>query len=182
MDEITLDRAEYDRIVKDRDDAKSELATAARERDEAVSTSEKAEAEKVKAEERATAAEAKVSDFEEKSRQRDLADERWGALGEGFVAKLGDSTKTRLQKQAESMSDDEWTARLEEIEDLTDVKRDAKKDGAGGDETAGKKGKGEFTDEEIARSNAGRGGDSGAHPEQSASARRRVVTGLFAKS
>jgi hypothetical protein len=178
-DTIELDRAEYDRLKTERDAAQARVKEIETERDDAVRAAESAEADKVKAEERATAAEAKVSEAEEQARQRDLADERWNALGTGFVAKLGDSTKTRLQKQAASMSDEDWTARLEEIEDLTDVKRDAKKDGEGkGDETARRKGGGEFSDDEIARSRTG-GSGSDAPSEQSPAARRRVVTGLF---
>jgi hypothetical protein len=181
MDTIELDRAEYDRLKAERDEYKARAEKAESERDDAVREQEKAEADKVKAEERATAAESKVTDFEEQARQRALADERWNALGDGFLAKLGDSTKSRLQKQAESMSDDDWTARLEEIEDLIEVKRDAKKDGNEGDETASRKtgkGKGEFTDEEIARSNAGRG-NGGPTGEQSPAVRKSVVAGLF---
>jgi hypothetical protein len=178
MDTVEIDRAEYDRLKADRDAAIARADKAETELADAIKTSEAAEAEKVKAEERATAAEAKLTDAEEQARQRDLADERWSALGEGFVAKLGDSTKARLQKQASTMSDDDWKARLDEIEDLTDVKRDAGKvEGEGGGDTARRSG--EFTDEEIARSNAGGASKSPTNIAQAPSARRAVISKLI---
>jgi chromosome segregation ATPase len=67
---------------------------------------------------------AKVTGFEEQARQVTLRDERLDALGAGFLAKLGEKTKDRLRTQAGELKDDDWTARLEELEELTSAKRD----------------------------------------------------------
>lgn len=178
MDTIELDRAEYDRLKAERDEYKSRAEAAEAERDESVKASEKAEADKVKAEEKATELQGKVDGYDEKARQGELAAERFEALGKGFVTKLGDATKARLQRQAGSMTDEDWTARLDEIEDLTDVKRDDK--GEGNESGASHERKsGEFTDEEIARSHASRSGGNGGGIEQSPAARRAVITKLI---
>jgi hypothetical protein len=113
----------------------------------------------------------KVNGFEEKARQATLADERLGKLGAGFMGKLGEKTKQRLRSQAATLSDDEYTARLEELEELTKAKRD---DGA---ENAGGGGEHTFTPEEIARHNGG-GGNGDQPPDQTINQRRSVLAGL----
>ena len=45
----------------------------------------------------------------------------------GFMAKLGDFTKTRLQEQASKLSDEDWDNRLKELEETASVRRDAGK-------------------------------------------------------
>lgn len=183
MDEITLPKAEYDRLVRERDEFKSKFETAESEKSDAVREAEKAESEKVAAEEKATALQAKVDGFEETARQADLATERFDALGKGFVGKIGEKTLTRLRTQAGSMTDEDWASRLDELEEMTGAKRDlAESDEDGGDgngkskETAGRK-SGEFSEEEIARSAAGRQDDKGV--EQSKAARRSVIGTLI---
>jgi hypothetical protein len=48
-----------------------------------------------------------------------------GALGEGFTAKLGDTTKANLKRDAATLDETAWDTRLKEVEELVAVKRDA---------------------------------------------------------
>lgn len=177
----------------------SELATLRTERDNARSEVQQAQTEKADAERAVTEAEAKAStaetakaaaekerdELKESQRQVAMRDERWGKLGSGFVAKLGDHTKKRLQEAAASVDDAEWDAKLSEVEELASVKRDA--DAEGGDETAAKggpsgggKADGVFENEEVA---AFVGSGAGTPPANGATApaasTRQAVGGLF---
>jgi hypothetical protein len=181
MDEITLARSEYDRIVKERDDAVARAQTVASERDTAAEAQKAAEREqeaaetaKVQAETKVTELEGKVNLAEEATRQGKLADERFDALGGGFTAKLGEKTKTRLKAQASALTDDEWSERLDELEEMAGVKRDE-----GGESTDGSDGK-TFTDEEVARSKTGTSTTESTEP--SVTMRRSVIQGLLTKS
>lgn len=132
---------------------------------------ETTEAEKVAAEAKATAAEDKVKEHEETARTATLATERLSKLGTGFNAKLGEFTTARLKAQAGTLSDEDWDARLQELEEIAKVKRD---DGT----AAAATGKDDlFTREEVARTAAPAGGGNGAAP--SPQARGAVVTGLL---
>jgi len=130
---VQIEDSELATLRKERDDAKAETATAkttaAQEKAELETKVEQAEAKVTAAETRATEAEAKVTTAEETAAKSQLKDKRWGGLGEGFVAKLGDHTKAKLQEQAGAMSDEDWDSRLKEVEELTAVKRDAPKAG-----------------------------------------------------
>jgi hypothetical protein len=138
---------------------------------EAEQAAEKAEADKVKAEEAAEAEKAKAAKLEEKANAVTLRDERWGKLGKGFVAKLGDKTKERLREQAGSMKDDEWAGRLEELAEAYGVEATADGDDTDGDE--------EFSEEEVASSVAGRTGSKrNGNGEVKPAERRAVLRGL----
>jgi hypothetical protein len=76
------------------------------------------------------------------------------------------------------MKDDEWSARLDEVEELVSVKRDDA--GEGGEDPENKDEKASlFTEQEVASSAAagGKGGDGGAD-EQTAASRTSVIGGL----
>jgi hypothetical protein len=187
MGVVQIEQSELDLLRKERDDARSEAATAKQEAETAKSEKaesdrkvEEAEAAVTKAEtEKAAAVKAKT-DLEEQANQSTLRDKRWGELGEGFVAKLGETTKGRLKEQAASMSDDDWDNRLKEVEELTAVKRDATKDGspAPADEQAGDR-KDLFSLEEIASAGGTlTGGGSGAPTD----AQRSSVVGNLSKA
>lgn len=183
MDEITLARSEYDRIVKERDEAVARVQAVASERDVAAEAQKAAEREqeaaetaKVQAETKVTELEGKVNLAEEATRQGQLADERFNALGGGFTAKLGDKTKGRLKAQAAALSDDEWSERLDELEEMAGVKRDA-----GGESTDSDSDGKTFTDEEVARSKTG-SSTSTEPSEPSVTQRRSVIQGLLTKS
>lgn len=184
MGVVQIEQSELDLLRQERDTARTEAAnekaareSAERDRDEKV---EAAEAAKTKAETEKAAAETAKADLEEQANQTTLRDKRWGELGEGFVAKLGDHTKGKLQTQAGSMSDEDWDNRLKEVEELTAVKRDAAKDGGTppppNDDTAQRSGL--FTAEEIASAGASLGGGSGTDTAPTDTQRSSVVTSL----
>lgn len=182
----TVAKSEFDRVVAEREELKTKLADAEKARDDAKASVEEVEAKLKTAEGERDEAKAKVTTFEETARKSKLAEERFEALGEGFLAKLGDKTKSNLRDDAEAMSDDDWNKRLEVVEELASVKRDAKKDDAeGGDGGDGGKGGGSgdetFSRDDVAASRLGgaatpAGGNNGSG--QTASSRRSVVAGL----
>jgi hypothetical protein len=151
---------------------KDELAAAekkATEAEEAAATARKAaedaEVAQKKAEtERDEKAEA-LKKLEEEQSETKLRDERFEGLGDGFLAKLGDTTKSNLREDAAKMDEDAWGKRLTELEELSGVKRDVKLDpkkGGGKPDPAKKPAEGdppadEFSVEEIAESVAGGG-------------------------
>lgn len=184
--------------------SKDELAAAekrATEAEEARATAEKkaedAEAAQKKAEEAKEGAETKLKEAEEAQAVTKLRDERFGKLGDGFLGKLGDTTKSNLKEDAGTMEEEAWEKRLAEVEELAGVKRDAaakkgsketenktSNNGAGGDGGSGDENSSEeeeFSMEELAESIAGGGSDNGegggAMP--SSQARRSVARGLI---
>lgn len=170
MSEIEIRAEEYAEL-KARP-SKDELAAAERkatEAEEAAATARKAaedaELAQKKAEtERDEKAES-LKKLEEEQAETKLRDERFEGLGDGFIAKLGDTTKSNLREDAAKMDDDAWGKRLSELEELSGVKRDLKLDPKKGGKPNPEKKPGEgdppadeFSVEEIAESVAG-GGD-----------------------
>lgn len=179
MAEITIEQSEYDRL-KAAEVRVNDLEEAKKTAEKDVET---AEAAKVKAEGERDAEKKEREKAEEKARRSELRDERWGKLGAGFVAKLGDKTKAKLQEQAGTLSDEEWSTRLEEVSELTGVKSDAEAEegaskGAGKPEGNGADEGETFGEEEIARAAFG-----GTKPEDSTEPsegeRGAVMKGLF---
>ena len=131
---VQIEQSELDTLRKERDDAraeaqtfKTEAETAKAEKAAAETAAEQAEAAKTAAEaERDTAKQELTAKNEELAGQQ-LKDKRLGELGDGFMAKLGDFTKTRLQEQASKLSDEDWDNRLKELEETASVRRDAGK-------------------------------------------------------
>lgn len=166
MDNIEIPRSEYDELRSRPEKAKLDDAIARAEK--AEKDLETAEAAQKKAEGEAADLKKKVDAAEETARKAQLRDERMDALGAGFVGALGDKTKDRLRNQAGAMEDAEWTARLDELEELTGKKRDLgaaeRKDG---DDT--------FKPEEIA---AFQGGATGDAKTPTPNQRRSVLAGL----
>lgn len=108
--------------------------------------------------------------LEETARAATLAQERTGKLGAAFLAKLPDSVKTRLTTdQAAKLSDEEWTARCEELAEMVGVKHD---DATPAEPSTGPT----FKPEDVARSGLGPQNPSNTvTPEL----RRSVVSGLI---
>lgn len=81
-------------------------------------------------------AKAEADALKETNRSTELASTRLGTLGAGFKAKLPEAVMTRLTEQAKSMTDEDWTARLEDLAAMANVPVDDKGDGsaAAGDE------------------------------------------------
>lgn len=200
MDPIEISHSEYAELQKR--PSQEELAAEKKRADEAIEKAgklekdlETAEAAQKKAEgERDEKAE-KLKEAEEEKATFELRQERVGKLGEGFMHKLGENTKRNLTEQAGTMKDEEWDARLAEVEELASTKRDAKLENKGGgaaEEDKDKKpptnsngnGSGdEFSEEELA-STVVIGGDGEEHgggggSEPSLTQRSSVMRGLI---
>lgn len=145
METVEIAKNEYDEL-RSRPERR-ELDEATERAKAAEKDLEAAETAKVAAESQAAELQTKVTAAEERANQVTLRDERIGALGEGFKAALGEKTKARLTAQAAELADADWTARLEELEELTSKKRDLGK--ANPDTSTS--GTGEFTTDEVAR-------------------------------
>jgi len=105
--------------------------------------------------------------LEETARTAVLSTERVGKLGAAFTAALPETVKTRLGEQAKTMSDEDWTARLAELAELTKVQPDAT--APAGTET--------FVQTETARTQLG-GNAAGSTGAPSRSSVSSVLSGL----
>lgn len=194
MAEIEIDSREYaelqQRPTKEALAAAEERAsTAESAKAEAERKLEAEEAAKKTAEDDAKAAKDELKTLKDEKAEADLANERFGKLGAGFVEKLGESTKSNLRRDAGKMEEKAWDERLKEVEEMAGVKRDAKKDDSPttddplADPPASSAGADEFSAEEIASSAAGGlSGDSGGSSTQpSVTQRGGVARGLFGK-
>jgi hypothetical protein len=175
---VQIEDTELATLRKERDDAKAETAQERDKRQEAERAAEQAEAAKVSAEKERDDAKAEATAKDEELAKTQLKDQRWGALGEGFVAKLGDFTKGRLQEQAGQLSDGDWDSRLKELEETASVQRDAKKDGSAPPPASGGGSSDDFTREELARLGLGGSGQPQVTGAPSAGERSSVVTSL----
>lgn len=179
VETVEISKAEYDRLQADAakvDGLTAEVSEAKEAQADLESKVEQAEAAKVEAEGKLEAANKALDEAKEESRKAELADERLSGLGKDFKAKLGEFTSQRLAEQAKSLSDEEWDARLKELEEMSGVKRDAS-EGKGGDDAAGK-GEDEFSHREIASAGVGAGGSDDLSAEPSQAQRRSVVGSL----
>lgn len=155
---VQIEQSELDTLRRERDEARASETTIKQEKAEAERKVTELETAKAAAEEAKATAEQERDAEKEKTAQATMKDTRLAKLGDGFMAKLGDFTKGRLQDAAAKLSDDEWEARLTELEEIASVKRDAKVDGKSTpsgkkddekDETANN-GATTFEDEEVA--------------------------------
>jgi hypothetical protein len=203
MSEIEINAEEYAELKArptkaDFETAEKRAKTAEDELAESKRKVESAEAAQKKAEEERDEKDKELKKAEEAQAQATLRDERIGKLGDGFMAKLGETTRSNLKEDAGSMEDEAWEKRLSEVEELSSTKRDAKLDpkkGGGGKPEPSKNGNGggdggsteaasteedEFSVEELAESIAGGGsdgsGDGGGMP--SSHQRRSLARGL----
>lgn len=175
MDTIEIERSEYDQLKADagkladlgaRASAAEEQAAKVPELERQI---EQAEAAKLRAEQERDELKGKVELAEEQARTAELAKERLGKLGGAFKARLGEFTRSRLEAQAGTLSDEDWDGRLKELEETSGVARSD--GGVPGDADADT-----FTREELARSGASSsGGSTGPSPE----ARSTVVGALL---
>jgi hypothetical protein len=189
---VQIEQSELDLLRQERDTARSELAEEKTARQAAETATEAAEAAKVAAETERDTAKAEATAANENVAKAALKDKRMGALGEGFRAKLDamPTVKARLDSQASDMSDEDWEARVTELEEATSTKRDAAKDGDDGDgdgagngatPPAGDAAAGQtFGREELARLNLGGNGGPPATPgsEPNPVERSQVVSSL----
>jgi hypothetical protein len=126
---VQIEDTELAALRKERDDAKAQVTTLADEKRELTTKVETAEAAKVAAETAKTAADTEVTSLKAAAETASLKDKRIKALGAGFMAKLGDTSKAVLNDLAAKSSDDEWDLALKEREEMAGVKRDAAADG-----------------------------------------------------
>lgn len=185
---VQIEQSELDTLRRERDDARKRADDEKAARQDAEKKVEDAEAAKVKAETEKATAEKAAKDLEEERAAAALKEKRVGELGEGFTAKLGEFTRSRLTEQAKTYSDQDWDDRLKELEESAGVKRDAAKDGSeptsagtsAGTTSSGSSSGETFADEEVARFVGHTGGgrqqpaSGAASPAQTSS----VVSGL----
>ena len=169
METVEIAKSEYDELRAR--PQRSELDELTARAEKAEKDLEAAETAKVKAESDTAELQTKVEAAEERARQSTLRDERLEALGDGFLAALGEKTKERLRAQACSLADDDWTARLEELEELTGKTR-----ALGGEGKGQGQGDGTFTSDEVGRFQGG--GGNGDPREPTPNQRRSVFAGL----
>lgn len=183
VDEITIKRDEYDKLQADARkgvELAQRVTTLEAELAEAKTAGTKVDQLEIDlqaAKTEAAAEKAAKEALEETARAATLSDTRVAALGDKFLAALPDTVKGRLTEQAKTLSDDDWTARLDELAEMAKVKPDEKTDAAAGGSASTTTAAGVVTDTETARSQFGTGGNAGGQP--SAAARTTVMTGLF---
>ena len=174
VDEITIKRSEYDELkasagrVDDLTRKVTSLEGELSSSRETASKVDKLEIDLKAATDTATAEKARADGLEEGTRAGELSEQRMGKLGSEFVAKLPESVKTRLSEQSKALSDEDWTARLDEIAEMTGVKADA---------IAPASASGSVSAAETSRSGFGSGPATGSEP--SVAARTTVMSGLF---
>lgn len=198
MDPIEISREEYASLQKR--PSEEAFATEKQRADKAIEDLGKVQKELETAETAQKAAETerdekaeKLKEAEEEKATIELRQERIGKLGDGFMHKLGENTKKNLTEQAGTMKDEEWDARLAEVEELASTKRDAKLENKGGAAEEGKKtpptnsngnsSADEFSEEELASTvivgGEGEDGPGGGGSEPSLTQRSSVMRGLI---
>lgn len=190
MDKMEIERSEYDSLkARPSQDDLTAAEKRAEEAEDAKAQADKAveeaEAAQKKAEKERDELQEKVEKAEETEAASKLSKERIEALGNDFLGALGEKTRERLDEQAGTHEDDEWEARLEELEELTELKRDASSEEEETDDKGGSKSKsgksGELTREETAAARVG-GRRSSTTSEPSEAKRASVIGGLTRKS
>lgn len=188
VETVEISRSEYDdlRQAKGECDAlRTKVTEVEQAKAEAETKVEQMEQAKSEAENKLQQAEKDLEEARDAKEKADLASERLGSLGKGFLGKLGEFARSRLDEQAKSLADEEWDNRLKELEELSGLKRDDKGDGSEGeDEGNGGSGDGEnaeFSKEEIARAGVGKGREGGQGGDPSPEARRSTIGALISK-
>jgi hypothetical protein len=129
---VEIEDSKYEGMVAGKAEADGKVNDLTAKLQEAERKIETLEAAKLKAEEERNAFKLAAEQAEEKARVGAMRDERLAVLGTGFRAKLDklETTAKRVKDQAATLSDEDWTARLEELEETLGVKRDAQLDAA----------------------------------------------------
>lgn len=174
MDDIQLTKSDYDALQ-----ARPTVETLNGERaraDKAEKDLEAVEADVVRLTTELATAVKVAADFQEAANKTTLSTERLGKLGNEFLAKLGETTKARINEQAATMQDSEWAERLAELAELVGVAADAKTDPpAAGAPPVAPPGTPVFTPEETARMQVKGAGV----PDPTPSLSRGVIEGLI---
>lgn len=179
---VQIEDTELAALRTERNEARAKVETLEGANRELTTKVETAEAAKVAAETAKAEADKKVKDSEEAKAATELKDKRMSALSAGFLAKLGDTSKTVLNDLAAKASDDEWETAVKEREELAKVKRDAKTDESaennGGD---GDKPGPTFESEEVASFMRRNGGAPTGAPAMSGTSAVRSLARTFSK-
>lgn len=127
---MEIEDAKYEALVAAKADAEAKVTEATTKLAASEKQVETLEAEKVKAEGERDAHKVAAETAKEAVRVAAMKDDRMAALGTGFRAKLDklETTAKRVAEQAATMTDEDWIARLEELEETLSIKRDAKLD------------------------------------------------------
>lgn len=160
MARVEIDESEIAALRDERNTARTGLEEKAEENRTLTTKLEKAEAEVAKEKTRADDAEAANTKLKDEVSRTTVRTSRLEKLGPGFLAKLGEFTRGRLNEAAATQSDEEWDATLKEKEELSGVKRDTEAEaGAGGGAGSGTEAGG------AGGSGSGSGSGSGAADE-----------------
>lgn len=122
---VQIEDTELATLRSERNEAREKVDRLTAEARTLQTAVETAEAAKVRAETEKADAEKKFSDAEEKAQKAVLKDQRISALGAGFLAALGDTSKARLNELAMTCTPEQWNVELSEREEIAKVKRDA---------------------------------------------------------
>lgn len=122
--DITIPRSEYDALVAKAgkaDEAAAKVTTLSAEVSTLTTANEKLEIDLKTKTDEAAAEKAARETLEETSRTATLATGRFEKLGTALIAKLPDTIKAKVQEQAKTFSDDDWTGRTEELALMTGI-------------------------------------------------------------
>jgi hypothetical protein len=182
---VEIEDSKYEALVSAKSEGETKVADLTARLAAIDEKLEKIEADKVAVEEARDAEKVRADAAEEAQRVAAMKDERMGALGAGFLAKLTkmEATAARVKEQAAKLDDGDWIARLVELEELLGVKRDAAAEGGTEekkDTTAGLL----FDRKDVAASAVGSTAEvtaSAAGEEPSRERRQTVMAGLIRK-
>lgn len=186
---VEIEDTKYEALVAGKSDSESKVTDLTAKLAAAEQRIETLEAEKVKAEDERNTFKVQAEAAEEAVRVAAMRDDRLAALGTGFRAKLDklETTAKRVKDQAATFSDEDWTARLEELEESLAVKRDDVLDAAASTAatdtaTAGLL----FTKADVAKTGLVAGGESAGEitasdTEPTIERRQSVIGGLIRK-
>lgn len=154
MSKIEIEESDLAALRAERKEALEKVDALKDENRTLLTKVETAEVAQKRAEDEKAAAERKVTEAEEKAQRASRRDTRMSALGAGFLAALGETSKARLSELAGTCSDEQWNVELAEREEIAKVRRDAAKAGTPelngtGTGTASTAGTG-FASEEVA--------------------------------
>jgi hypothetical protein len=123
---MEIEDRDYQALVAEKTAAVQKVTTLEGQVAEKDTELEKLEAEKVKAEGERDSEKKRADEAEEKTRVASLRDERLAKLGTGFTAKLAklETTSKRVHAQAGELSEEDWEARVAELEETLETKRD----------------------------------------------------------
>jgi hypothetical protein len=190
---VQIEESELATLRRERDEAKSKVDQLQNDNRELTTKVETAEAAQKKAEDERAQAQKDLKTANDERAAAELKTKRWDALGDGFLAKLGDTSKKVLGELAKTASDEEWETALAEREELAGVKRDEKASttttpsnngggngggGAGGDD----KTPSAFSNEEVASfMRSGAASPAGSTPTPDGASSVRSLAKAFSK-